>query len=122
MFARSVLSICSLLFIGQAIGAVPAGRAGVDYALKTIKVKEDSVVKVVATVTTKNTVSGNTSSVVLSVNDVEVGRDGRDMASTSYSYIIKQPGFYELKAVCSNTRADAEGCTITVQKEVIEEF
>lgn len=105
-----------------AAGQAPAGSPGIDWASKKIKLTDGVAVKITARVTTQNAQSGNKSSVVLFVNDIERAKRGVDAASTSVTYTLSGNGSYELLAKCSNERADAETCTISVELDSEEVF
>lgn len=111
-------SFVLLVFCVSESFAAP-GSKGKDYDEQTIRVKDGSSVDVIGVCTTKNTQSGNTSSVVVFKDDVEVGRDGGDRYSSEYRFTIDQPGTYRLKAVCSNTRADPDTCKLKISKTTI---
>jgi len=98
------------------------GSKGKDFDEETFKVKPGSIVDVVGVCTTKNTQSGNTSSVVVFQDGVEVGRDGGDRYSSEYRYTIDKPGTYNLRAVCYNTRADADTCRLKISSKEIKEY
>ena len=93
----------------------PHGTKGKDYDLQVINIAQGAQVDIVAVNNTQNTQPGNTSSVVLYIDNVEVGRDGGERANSKFEYLYKQPGQHTLMTQCFNTHADAFICALNLQ-------
>lgn len=80
------------------------------------KVNFSTTGSVVAKVTTKNTISGNTSSVKIVATNTKTGavnqNTGNADAAQTETKISVDPGTYELTATCGNYHADADTCKI----------
>ena len=123
--ARMSIKVGVILLLGAATGISCHARdpeKGKDFDARSITVIPGSVVEIVGTVTTKNTQSGNTSSIVLYVNGVQTRTDGGDKATSRVTHRIDKPGDYDLKTVCDNTKAEADTCVINITKVDREKF
>jgi hypothetical protein len=100
----------------------PPGTRGQDWDMKTIDISDNVDVVITGQVSTKNNQSGNTSSIILYIDGVEVKRVGSDRAQNTLTYRYAENGHHKIQVQCSNTRADADICSLTVKQEAVEKF
>jgi hypothetical protein len=102
-------------------GSYAEWREGVDYASRTIRLQDGAVAKITASNYSRTTLDGNWSKVELYIN-------GRRQAFShevnnervSINYTIRMDGTYHLENYCTNHKAEAVSCSITVQTQVPE--
>jgi len=109
---KRVLSVLALMLTA---GMAHADRVNFDEVSFNLNKANAAIIK--AQVTTINTKSGNTSSVILYIDGIEVARKGGDRAEHTLVYTHRVKGAHVAKAVCSNTRADADTCILTISAD-----
>lgn len=107
----------SMLLAATASIAAPTqpGTDGKDRAYEQFEIRNGRTVMVSATNVTVNAQSGNRSGITLYVNGKQVHSNSVDKAAYSFSYTLAGDGVYEVEATCSNERADAYSCRITLE-------
>jgi hypothetical protein len=96
-------------------------REGIDYASRTIRLDNGAVAKITVSNYSRTTMHGNWSKVELYINGKrEAFSHEIDNERVSINYTIRKGGVYHLENYCTNRRADAVSCTITVQTQIPE--
>ena len=96
---------------------IPPGTEGKDWAEEHFSIQGDkTIVRVTATNNTVNAQSGNSSRIVIYLNDVAKRDRMVEAAKVADSLDVKGPGEYHVVAVGYNGRADADSVTINLEE------
>ena len=113
---RRVLSALTLMTAVSAASVLPASATeGKDTETRTIRVKDGSSVSVTASAYAPTKHSGNRTRVIHGRKVADTDWVDSEFATT-VPVAIDSPGTHTIKAACHNQRADAESCSISIER------
>ena len=110
------------LALAQTSTPTPSGMKGKDWDELYFQIESGAAVELVASNNTTARESGNTSSVILWLDDREVAREGGGRAQSEARYVVTGNNTYKARAICYNTGADAQSCKINANKLDVKKF
>jgi hypothetical protein len=122
MKRTAVLAVLAAFSGATFCQGTPPGTKGQDWDQQTIEIQNGVEVEIKGQVTTKNTQSGNKSSVVLYIDGTEKRRAGGDKAEHTVTYRYSESGKHSVEIRCSNERADADTCSLDISKGSVKVF
>lgn len=115
MLKGAFISI-ALLACSVGLASDPPGIEGQDWARQDVILKNGVHVKITGINQTVNTIKGNTSTVIIEVNNIQKLKQTIDAAYISRSIDLSGDGRYTIVVQCLNHHADAGSCAVDVEK------
>ncbi len=121
----TILTSAMLVISNAAMcGAGPVEQRGKNWDTAAFRINNsgNKAVIITATNTTTNAGSGNTTRILLKLNNETIADSILGQATQTLIGLVAEPGSYVVEAYCSNTIADAETCKVSVDSAPLASF
>ena len=104
------------------VGSNPPGVQGRDWDARSFRITQGHTVSVTATNISINSHPGNATSVTVYVDGSLADTYELDAATLTKSYLVSGDGPHRAMVICSNKRADANTCSLSIALVDVQSF